>query len=230
MIETDSIRKIRRIPRFSGVSAEATAWLAERLSVRSYAKGAMLFVEGEDSTHLWLVESGAVKVFRSLESGRELILGIFRFGDAIGEVAVIDGTGYPASASAHEDATLWVLPRQAYFTYLERFEGAAIALIRDLTLRMRVMQRRMEDLGGGGVEYRIARVLTALCAKSPDQSSPVYLPIPLTRQDLADMVGARIETVIRIVSRWQKEGLIGQDERGLCVRDRRALAQLAGGA
>lgn len=219
---------IRRIPRFSGVSPEAHAWLAENFTRRQVAKGQVIFLEGEDADTLLLVERGVVKVYRSLESGRELILALFRFGEAVGEVAVIDGSPYPATAAAHEDAILLTLPRAAYLHYLKAFDGAAISLIRDLMLRMRTMQRRMEDLGGGDVEYRIARALQGFCAASRNPNAePIVVPMPLTRQDVADMVGARVETVIRIMSRWQKEGLVGNDERGLWVRDRRTLENLA---
>jgi CRP/FNR family cyclic AMP-dependent transcriptional regulator len=220
------VETVKKLPRFSGLTPEAHQWLSERLSRKFYEKGKLLFLEGEDSTQLYLVERGAVKVFRSLESGRELILGIFRHGDAVGEVALIDGHGYPASAAAHEDSTLLLMRREEYLYFLKTFDGAAIALLRDLMMRMRTMQRRMEDLGGGGVEYRLGRVLQALCTASKDDGL-LYVPVPLTRQDLADMVGARVETVIRIMSRWQKDGLVGQDEGGLWVRDRATLEVLA---
>ncbi len=218
---------VRRIPRFSGVSRESQQWLAGHLSRRFYEKGQILFVEGDDSEWLYLVERGAVKVFRSLESGRELILGLFRGGDAVGEVAVIDGTAYPASASAQENSSLFVLRREQYLHFLKTVDGAAIALLRDLMLRMRTMQRRMEDLGGGGVEYRLGRVLQTFCTRAVDADGRLHAPVPLTRQDLADMVGARVETVIRIMSRWQKEGIIGTDKDGLWVRDRQTLETLA---
>jgi CRP/FNR family transcriptional regulator len=221
------VPSVRRIPRFSGVSAEAHEWLAANLARRTLPKGHILFVEGEDSETVYLVERGVVKVFRSLESGRELIIGLFRFGEAVGEVAVIDGLPYPASAAAHEEAVVLTMPRASYLHYLKSFDGTAIALIRDLMLRMRTMQRRMEDLGGGDVEYRLARVLQGFCATCRNADGALVLPVPLTRQDLADMVGARVETVIRIMSRWQKEGLVGSDERGMWVRDRRTLEGLA---
>lgn len=222
MIDVETVRKL---PRFSGLTPEAHKWLSERLSRKFFEKGKFLFLEGEDSSYLYLIERGAVKVFRSLESGRELILGLFRYGDAIGEVALIDGNGYPASAAAHEDSTVLLMRREDYFYYLKAFDGAAIALLRDLMMRMRTMQRRMEDLGGGGVEYRLGRVLQTFCAAIKGDG-PLYIPVPLTRQDFADMVGARVETVIRIMSRWQKEGLIGSDERGLWVRDQATLEAL----
>jgi CRP-like cAMP-binding protein len=221
------VPSVRRIPRFSGVSGEAHDWLAQNLTRKTILKGQILFIEAEDSDTVYLVERGGIKVFRSLESGRELIIGLFRFGEAVGEVAVIDGLPYPASAAAHEDSVVLTMSRTAYLHYLKTFDGAAIALIRDLMLRMRTMQRRMEDLGGGDVEYRLARVLQGFCAKCTNTEGRLVVPVPLTRQDLADMVGARAETVIRIMSRWQKEGLVGHDERGLWVRDRRTIDALA---
>jgi len=222
VIDVDAVKKL---PRFSGLSTDAHTWLSERLSRKFYEKGKLLFLEGEDSTQLYLIERGVVKVFRSLESGRELILGLFRHGDAVGEVALIDGHGYPASATAHEDSTILLMRREDYLYFLKTFDGAAIALLRDLMMRMRTMQRRMEDLGGGGVEYRLGRVLQAFCATGKNDG-PLHVPVPLTRQDLADMVGARVETVIRIMSRWQKDGLIGSDETGMWVRDRATLEAL----
>lgn len=224
MIDVEAVRKL---PRFSGLAPGAHKWLSERLSRKFCEKGKFLFLEGEDSTHLYLIERGAVKVFRSLESGRELILGLFRYGDAIGEVALIDGNGYPASAAAHEDSTLLLMRRDDYLYYLKTFDGAAIALLRDLMMRMRTMQRRMEDLGGGGVEFRLGRVLQTLCATASKTDARLYAAVPLTRQDFADMVGARVETVIRIMSRWQKDGVLGSDEQGLWVRDRATVEALA---
>ncbi len=221
------VPSVRRIPRFTGVPAEAHEYLAKNLTRRQVAKGQILFVEGEDSDTVYLVERGVVKVFRSLESGRELIIGLFRTGEAVGEVAVIDGEPYPATAAAHEDAIVLTMSRKTYLHYLKTFDGAAIALIRDLMLRMRTLQRRMEDLGGGDVEYRLGRVLQGFCANLTNTEGQLVVPVPLTRQDLADMVGARVETVIRAMSRWQKEGLVGHDERGIWIRDRRTLDALA---
>lgn len=220
------VAAVRKLARFGGLPADAHGWLAEHLSRKAYAKGAPLFREGDEATSLFLIERGAVKVYRSLESGRELIVGILRHGDGVGEVALIDGGGYPASAAAHEDTAVLVMPRDDYFHYLRAVDGAPMALLRDLMLRMRTMQRRVEELGGGGVEYRLGRVLQSLCAASAGGEGRLCIPIPLTRQHLADMVGARVETVIRIMSRWQKEGLVGSDERGLWVRDRVALETL----
>lgn len=226
MVDVDSVR---RMSRFSRLGPEAHEWLAARLVRKAFERGELLFVEGEDAAHLYLVERGAVKVFRSLDSGRELIVGLFRPGDGVGEVALIDGGGFPASAAAHEDVSVLLLRRADYLAYLSDFEGAALALLRDVMLRMRALQRRLEDLGGGSVEYRLGRVLQTLCAGSGDADERIYAALPVTRQDLADMVGARVETVIRIVSRWQKEGLIGSDSRGLWVRDERTRDGLARG-
>jgi CRP-like cAMP-binding protein len=207
------------------MEAPAYAWLAEHTAVHSFGRSEILFLEGEQPARLWIVTSGAVKVFRSLESGRELILGLFRFGDAIGEVAVLDATGYPASACAHEPCTMVSMSARDYFEYFRRFDGAALALVRDLSIRMRTMQQRMKDLGGGGVEFRLARVIRALAAVHAED--PPVLPATVTRQDLADMVGARVETVIRVMSRWLKEGVLAQERGGLRILDDRALESLA---
>lgn len=218
---------VRRIPRYAGLGAEAQQWIAERLILRRYAAGDVLFHEGDDCAHFFLIFRGAIKVVKILESGREIIMGIFRDTEAVGEVALIDGEGYPATAIAQENADILLLPRTDYMAFLERFREAPLCIIRDLSLRMRILNGRIHDLGGGGVEYRLARILLAMGSLSEKQPGPdVRIPVRLSRQDLADLVGARIETVIRVISRWQKQDWVRTEDQMICLLDLEALEQV----
>jgi CRP/FNR family transcriptional regulator len=216
------------IPRFAGLDQTAKAWIAARLIRRRWARGDTICRDGDPSEALYLVEAGSVKVVKVLESGRELILGIFHAGEAFGEVALIDGAGYPANVVAHDDATCLILSRSDYYDLMTRYPEAPLATIRDLTLRMRTLRRRMEDLGGGGVEYRVARVLLTLAARcgEPDGKG-VRITLTLTRQELAGMVGARVETVIRILSRWARSGWLRLTPAGITIDDHDSLEAVA---
>lgn len=219
------------VPRFGGLGEEARIWVAGRLIRRRWARGTLICHEGDPSDALFIVEEGAVKIVKVLDSGRELILGIFHRGEAFGEVALIDGEGIPANVVAHEDAVCLVLSRADYFELMRRFPEAPLATIRDLTLRMRTLRRRMEDLGGGGVEFRVARVLLTLASRCGEPNGRgTRITLPMTRQELADMVGARVETVIRILSKWGRTGwirLVGSD---ITIDDREALEAVASDA
>jgi CRP-like cAMP-binding protein len=222
---------IRRIPRFSGISPAAERWLCERAGLRACAKGETIFLEGDPSSHFYMVLSGEVKVFKVLESGRELILDFFREGESFGEVALVDGSDFPASAMAVDEARVLTLSRRDYLQLLERFPEVAHSIIRDLTLRMHALRRRVEVLGEMGVQSRIANLLQ-IYARQMGRDAPrgTLIPVHLSRNEVASLVGARIETVIRIMSRWQKEGLVLSVPEGFLVPDLAALAALTSGS
>ncbi len=220
------IAALRQIPRFAGLSDKASEWLSSRISARAFGAGEILFLEDEPCEHLYVVYSGAIKVYKSLDSGRELILDIFGFGEAVGEVALIDRAGYPASAAAQEDSIVYVMAARDYFHLIEAYPDATLALVRDLTLRMRSLSRRVKDLGGGGVDFRIATALLQFSKNEEVSGGGIPVPIPLSRRDIADLVGARIETVIRIMSKWGKDGYIRTENGRITILNRPALKRI----
>lgn len=223
MIELSALQ---RIPRFTGISRPAMEWLSERFQRRRFNRKQIVFQEGEVCDVLHLIEVGTIKVVKTLENGRELILNIFRAGESVGEVALIDGTDYPASAWAQDDSVLLELPKADYFEMSRKFPEVLFATIRDLNLRVRSMTQRVQELGSGDVESRLARVFLAFSKTARTVETGVWIPIHLSRQELADMVGVRIETVIRIMSRWHKEGILETHEDGFLLPDRHSLLSI----
>jgi CRP/FNR family transcriptional regulator len=206
---------IRSNPRFAGLSKNASEWLAHRFSRRMYEKKSPLFFEGEVCDRLLIIERGAIKVFKSLESGRELILNIFRSGESVGEVALIDRDVFPASAVAHEDSSILELKADHYFELGTKFPEALFSTIRDLTQRIRAMTQRVQELGSGSVDARLAQLFLSLSRAGTAQPTGfVQVPFYISRQELADMVGVRIETVIRVMSKWQREGVVLTKDNG----------------
>jgi CRP/FNR family transcriptional regulator len=221
MIEEQALRNI---PRFAGLSPQARRGLAGLLVRQTFERGSLIFMEGSPCTLFHVVESGVVKVYTTLESGKELILGFIYPGEPLGEVALIDNIDLPGSAVAQDAVTLLTLSREEYFAHMERYPEIALAAIRDLSLRMRALRERVVELGDGGVESRLAHVLLALGDRIGTAThNSCRVPIQLSRQELAAMVGARIETVIRIMSRWQKEALVHTLPDGFLIQDTTAL-------
>ncbi len=216
-------KDLLNIPRFAGMEAATLGWLADRIHRIQVSKSAFVFVEGDSCDALYMVESGSVKIFKSLENGRELTMDIFYHGDAVGEVALIDGGAFPASAMALEDASLLKLPKDEYFQLLSRSDASA-SIVRDLSLRMRALNRRVRELGSGEVEQRLALVVLTI-AQRVHPNATELLVCDLTRQELSSLVGARMETVIRIISRWYKNGTAVKSTSGLHVY-KKAIAQI----
>lgn len=219
---------LRRTTIFRRLSAEDRQRLAEVSRVRAFEKGDVLFREGDPSDVLYTVVSGRVKVFKSTARGTDLILEIFGPGDPVGAVAVYESRPYPASAAAVEPTTCLLMPRQAFFDLLDRYPSLVRGLLTGLTHRLVELTNRLAELSTGRVEARLARFLLKL-ADTLGQPAPdgTFIPLALSRQELADMIGTTIETAIRIMSRWGKENLIRTDRDGFLIQDRAALETIA---
>lgn len=211
------IHILKRCPRFSGASPNAIAWLSQRVSRKYYEKRAPLFAEGDPALKLFLIERGAVKVFKTLESGRELILNIFRSGESVGEVALIDKECFPASASAQDDSFILELSQGDYVEMGKLYPEVLYSTIRDLNQRVKAMTQRIHELASGSVEARLAQVFLSLSRLGKPVDGAVRLPCPMSRQELADMIGVRIETVIRVMSRWHKDEIIVTEKNGFLI-------------
>jgi CRP-like cAMP-binding protein len=219
---------IRRSTLFRRLTAEDRQRLAAVASVRTFDKGAMLFSEGDGSDLLYTVVSGRVKVFKMTARGTDVILELFGPGDPVGAVAVYESRPYPASAVALEPATCLVIPRQAFFSLLETYPSMVRGLLVGLTHRLVELTNRLTELSGGRVEGRLARFFLKL-AQDMGRSHPdgTYIPLTLSRQELADMIGTTIETSIRIMSRWGKDDIVRTEKDGFVVVDRPALETVA---
>jgi len=219
---------LRRSILFRRLRPDDRQRLAAVASVRAFEKGAALFTEGEGSDLMYTVLTGRVKVFKTTPRGTDVILEIFGPGDPVGAVAVYESRPYPAGAIALEPTSCLVIPRQAFFSLLEGYPTMVRGLLVGLTHRLVELTNRLTELSGGRIEGRLARFLLKL---GTDMGQPrdegVFIPLVLSRQELADMIGTTIETCIRIMSRWGKDGVVRTDKDGFVIVDRAALEAVA---
>ena len=219
---------LRRATIFRRLTADDRQRLTAVSSVRAYDKGALLFSEGDPSDHLYTIVNGRVKVFKTTPRGTDVILEIFGAGDPVGAVAVYETRPYPASAMALEPTGCLLIPRQAFFTLLETHPTMVRGLLVGLSHRLVELTNRLSELSGGRIEARLARFFLKL-GRDMGQQRPegTFIPLVLSRQELADMIGTTIETSIRIMSRWGKQDLLRTEKDGFIVVDRQALETIA---
>jgi CRP/FNR family transcriptional regulator, nitrogen oxide reductase regulator len=219
---------LRQTTIFRRLSTDDRQRLAAVASMRTYDKGALLFSEGDTPDQLYTVVSGRVKVFKTTARGTDVILEIFGPGDPVGAVAVYESRPYPASALALEPTTCLLISGQAFFSLLETYPTMVRGLLTGLTHRLVELTNRLAELSGGRVDARLARFILKL-ATDMGQSRPdgTFIPLVLSRQELADMIGTTIETAIRIMSRWGKDNIVRTEKDGFVVVDRGALEATA---
>lgn len=203
--------------RVAGVSRTAT-----------FTRGDTIFLEGDASDDLLVIVRGRVKVFKTTAAGKDVILEIFGPGDPLGAVAAYEGRAYPASAVALEETTCVLVPRREFFALLEQHPSLVRGLLVGLTQRLVELTNRIADLTGGRVEPRFARLFLKMAGEiGRAERGGVFIPMALSRQELADLSGTTIETCIRIMSRWGKQNIVVTEKDGFLLVDRTALEALS---
>jgi CRP/FNR family transcriptional regulator len=211
------------------LDAEDRRRLATVSVLREYGRGDEVFAEGDPGDAFYVVASGRVKVVKSTPSGKEVILEIFGPGDPLGAVVAYEGKPFPATARALEATRCIVTPRETFFRLLAEHPSLVRGLLSGLTLRLIELTNRLANLTGARVEERMARLfLQKLDELGRPERGGDFLPLALTRQELADLSGTTIETAIRVMSRWAKAGLVRTEEDGFTILDRAELERLAG--
>jgi CRP-like cAMP-binding protein len=200
---------------FLGLGSDQQSRLLNQMVERRFDAGAYIFMEGEPANRLYLVVSGRVKMIKHSPDGQETILSMFNAGQIIGEVGVLAGGAYPATAQAMVPTRTLSLARKSYVQLLGKHPELAWSLIKELGRRLQAAHEAIRSLAVEKVERRIARLLLRLAAASGQrQGDAIQLSVPLTRQEIADMIGTTVETAIRTMSKLRRLGLV-DDEQGL---------------
>jgi CRP-like cAMP-binding protein len=191
--------------------------------LRAYEKGATIFEEGDPAHSIHFLFLGRVKIVKAV-GDRDVILEILGSGEPVGAVAVYERRPFPATAIALEPSGIISIPSREFFALLEKRPEITRRLLAGLTVRLMALNRRMADMTGS-VEHRIGRLLATLAERAGQrgENGTVFVGIALSRRDIADLVGTTVETAIRVMSRFQKEGIVETEKKGFRIRDLAAL-------
>ena len=219
--------QLARVAIFRRMSPEDRARIAAVSRIKQYERGDTVFAEGDAPDEFVTVLSGHVKVYKQTPAGKDVILEIFGPGDPLGAIAVYEGREYPASAAAMEPSLCLLVERQAFFRLLEQHPTLVRGLLSGMSIRMLELTNRLAELTGGHVDARFARMFLKLADQigKPDRGG-TFIPMALSRQELADLTGTTIETCIRIMSRWGKDDLLRTERDGFVLVDRATLEQI----
>jgi CRP-like cAMP-binding protein len=214
-------------PMFRGLTAEDRRRLAGVSAVRVYEKGDLVFSEGDPSDHIFTILSGRVKVAKIVAPGREVILEIFGPGDPLGAIVAYEGRPFPASAIAIERSLCLAVRRAAFFELMERHPTLVRGYLVGMAHRILELTRRIPEVSGGRVEARFAHLFLKFSDKMGKPTADgVFIPFPLSRQELSEMAGTTLETTIRLMSRWGKEGVVRTEKDGFVLENRAELERL----
>jgi CRP/FNR family transcriptional regulator len=213
---------------FEGFSKEDFKEIAPYFSLKQYRKKELIFNEGESPDWFCIVAGGKVKMTKHSADGKEIILEMIQSGGLFGGIAALQGFPYPANAVAMDNTDVWRVSRKNLLRLLDRFPSLMSFIGAVLGERMKHSHEMMKNIALERVESRIASLLLKLSEKAAAPGGAggaggLLIDVKLTKQDIADMVGTTVETSIRTMSKFRKEGIIDEAHGKVSILDMKGL-------
>lgn len=215
---------LRKVPLFASLPPGELQPFSELVREKSYPKGSVILFENDPGDSLFLVAGGQVKVVLIGEEGREVILSVLGPGSFFGEMALIDDEPRSAHVIAMEDASLLVLRREDFQARLRASPEVAIALLRELSQRLRRADEKIGSLVLLDVNGRVADLLLRMA----DEEGGVRITRKITHHVIAQMIGSSRETVSRTMRDFVERGLIQVSRKDITLLERPVLEEAAG--
>ncbi len=215
---------VSSIPLFNGLSAGQVEAITAIATEKRYARNQTVFSEGEPARGFYIIAEGKVKIFKLSLDGKEQILHIYGPGDPFGEVPMFAGGKFPANAQALVASRLIFLPRRDFARLLAVHPSLAMNMLAVLSRRLREFTVQIENLSLKEVPGRLAAYLLYLSTEQ-DDSDRVQLPI--SKGQLASLLGTIPETLSRIFAKMTDQGMINVQGRRITIANRQAMEELA---
>jgi CRP/FNR family transcriptional regulator, cyclic AMP receptor protein len=219
MSETmDILNLIRTIPIFTELDENEAKKIADIGISRKYSKNSIVFLEEETGAALFIIISGKVKVVRTDDEGKEVILSILGSGEFFGEMALLDGLPRSATVVSTEESELFMIHRREFMQLVENSSQVVVSLLRELTRRLRKADEQIKSLSLKDAVGRVANVIIQLADDSGKiKKGQVVIPDFPLQQDLANMAGTSRETISRTIHQFIREGYLEQRGNSLII-------------
>jgi CRP-like cAMP-binding protein len=211
---------VRRAPLFTALDEAAAVSLRASMDAVKIAKGSILFKEGDDGEHLYVIVDGKLKLGTSSGDGRENLLSILGPGEMFGELSLFDPGPRTSTATAVTDAKLLSLSHEKVIPWLRENPEVSLQLLTRLSQRLRRTNEAVGDLVFSDVPGRVAKALIDLGDRF-GKTTPEGLLVnhDLTQEELAQLVGASRETVNKALADFAGRGWLKLDGRSVLIAD-----------
>jgi CRP-like cAMP-binding protein/CheY-like chemotaxis protein len=213
----DFIKNVRGIESLKKLSLEH--------DVRFYKKKDDIYKEGGYPKGIYFINKGKVKTFQTNESGKELITELHKEGDFFGYLSLLQEENYTSSATALEDAEIFMLPKEDFFALIYKNGEVSRKFIEMLSNNLRENEKQLVQLAYNSVRKRVAEALVKLSDTYKKENEKKF-SMTISREDLANLVGTATETVIRTLSDFKEAKIIEVSGSTLTILDHEKLSHM----
>ena len=216
MADRSKLWYLKNINLFHGLSDGKMQMIEQRTVMREVPRREVLYLPGDAGDRVYLLKRGVVKISAIQEDGREVLLALLRKGEVFGEEAVLDQGPRDHMAEAYEDALICIITKQDFMEMLRTHPDMVFKVTKLIGLRLKTFRMRVENLLFKGAAQRLAYTLLELARDhgQPDAQG-VLVPLRLSQQDLANLIGVTRESVNLALSELRREGLVVLEGRAI---------------
>jgi CRP-like cAMP-binding protein len=219
---------LRQVSVFQNATDEDLSFFVRNGVERSLEEGEFFFFQGDPARYAYVLTSGRAKLVQSNPAGQQVNLRTINEWQVFGALgAVRENATYPASAQAIEHSTALAIKSDFLHEMMQTRPYLSFDLMKLMTSYIQEMQERYRELATEKVERRIARALLRLTAQMGVKASDGAIELAFTRQELAEMSGTTLYTVSRILSEWERQGLVEAGRERVMIRSPHGLVQIA---
>ena len=228
MAQRPKLWYLKNVNLFHGMSDSQMRMVEERTVMREIRRKEVLYLPGDAGDRVYLLKRGVVKISTLTGDGKEIILALMRPGEVFGEESVLEDAPRDHMAEAYEDALICVIARQDFLGMLRAHPEMAFKVTKLVGFRLKTLRNRVEGLLFKGAPARLAQTLLDLARDHGIKDDEgVLLPLKLSQQDLASLIGVTRESVNLALADFRGRGLVEMEGRSLRLRRPEELRALA---
>jgi CRP-like cAMP-binding protein len=195
----------------------------ENHDVIDYKKKQTIYSEGQHPNKLYYIQTGKVKIYKTSDGGKELIIGLLSAGDFFGHIPLIENVVYEEFAKTLEESSIRVIPKKEFEQLITTNQEIALKVIKLLANNISEKEQQLVALAYHSLRKRVADALLTLKKKYAKEDQ-VPFSISISREDLANIAGTATESLIRTLSDFKNEKLIEiKDGKIILVEEKKLL-------
>ncbi|GHF57310.1 Crp/Fnr family transcriptional regulator [Seohaeicola zhoushanensis] len=217
------------LPPFSRLSRPQIREILDLAMPRRFEEGTTVFHDGDPAERFFLLLDGIIRVVRTTPDGAQVIPLHIPAGQLFGIAPAFGRDTYPATAVAAAEIVALSWPSHCWGGFVSRYDGFATETWKTIGERMGELHARIADLATKAVEQRVASALLHLANQSGTRvGNAIEIGFPITRAEVAEMTGTTLHTVSRLLSAWEKDGIVSSARKQITVTEPHRLFLLSG--
>lgn len=219
---------LTHLPPFSKLERRDIRTILDQATSRRYDEGVAIFDEGAEADRFFMLLDGYVRVVRITPTGEQVTALHIPAGQLLGIAKALGRDTYPATAMTATESIVISWPTRLWDSFVTDYEGFATESYKTVGNRVGEMNTRIVEMATQQVEQRVANALLRLINQTGRKVvGGIEIDFPITRQDLSELTATTLHTVSRLLSAWEKRGLVQSKRKRITVTNPHALVEIS---